>query len=403
MYLDYDMSDYSSDNNSTKTEFLTFRGESFSEHGKYLMDYRQQKYSNTIDRNYRSLDLNADFNFLNRDRMSWLDSNNLLQLRDIDGLEALYALTNNIWTKVFDAKRRDTLMVVGSGSAFSSDTYTVYNVNASSTYAKLFTDRLYNSLYGSVNYMNDDAGQSNLSEGIANSFVYTISRALTFSNRTHLGYSSDGPAYGVGVQLNLNKRVFSSIGYDVNVTNEEEGSRTDHLFTFYFSGSLGRDLSFNSRNRYSITRGPASFSEKKLDLNGDVYWVFARIRFSLGIRYLSVDTSGLPWEDADIMMPVHWTDPGKRTSTAVRLTASRFFERRKLGITVSSSYYWNNDGSSFYSLYPVLTWNYRQVSLSAEYELTRVDDKAGKWTNQRVFLRLTRKIDAVIRPFLGGG
>jgi hypothetical protein len=119
---------------------------------------------------------------------------------------------------------------------------------------------------------------------------------------------------------------------------------------------------------------------------GNVYWAIAAYRLSLGYGFDSDNRSD---------------QPGTVNSTAISLTLSRYLERRKLLFTITGFYSHSNVGGNSYSIYPLVVWNYRLVTVTADYQLIRTEDSIQRVTEQRILVRVSRRIDYAIKPFLG--
>jgi len=118
---------------------------------------------------------------------------------------------------------------------------------------------------------------------------------------------------------------------------------------------------------------------------GNAFWAIAANRLSLGYGYDSADRSD---------------QPGTVNSTAISLTLSRYLERQKLLFTITGFYSHSNVGGNAYSIYPLVVWNYRMVTVTADYQLIKTENGPLSITEQRILVRFTRRIDYAIKPFL---
>ncbi|HAM50933.1 MAG TPA: hypothetical protein DCP92_09695 [Nitrospiraceae bacterium] len=407
--LDYDRGTFSGSDESISTDTIDFRAESYSKYGQYLLDYQYNRYngSDTPELNYQHFEFDANFRIPGADKTSRFESWNSVIDDKIYSSSTLNVTTNNVWMKSLGPQLKDSITLSGGGYYTQNTNLSTYNLSTSGLYMKQLSERLRNSIYSGVTYEQSDGTFH--SESISDSVWYRVAPALELSAIAGVGNATNGPVYNGGVTLALTKRIYISLGYDYSVTQSastEEavtppeltqnpvtvetvgGKQTEQQISLNLSGAIGYNLSFTAQNFYRITdtSGTGGYTEKQLDMRGDVYWAILAYRLSLGYVYVSTDESNLV--------------PSRVSSTALRLTLSRFFERRRLFLSISGYYLYNNDGTWTYSVYPMALWNYRMVTVSAEYQMVKTN-AIGELTDNRFILRVTRKIDYAVKPFLG--
>ncbi|MGD1074726.1 MAG: hypothetical protein ABR903_01400 [Thermodesulfovibrionales bacterium] len=385
--LDYDRGTSSGQIEAFDSTSVDLRAESHSPHGDYFFDYlsTRNEYTDEPIFTYKHLEFDANLKFLG-EKTSRFESWNSLVVDDMNSSNSFDARSSNTFTKSLGPNLRDNLALAAGGGYSSSNGLTDYSLTSSGTYSKLVSDRFRNSIIAQASY--DQIGGH--AENIGDSIEYRLSPGSTLSGTASIGDSTPGLTYTGGLSLAVfGKGIISTTGYFYTVSPDDFMEKTTQQTASQdFSGTLWRDMNFTSHNFYRITDIPGidGYNEKELNLMGNVYWAIAAYRLSLGYGFDSDNRSD---------------QPGTVNSTAISLTLSRYLERRKLLFTITGFYSHSNVGGNSYSIYPLVVWNYRLVTVTADYQLIRTEDSIQRVTEQRILVRVSRRIDYAIKPFLG--
>lgn len=380
-YLDYDRYSYTTSDFKATTDHLNLRALDNNINREYRFEYDLYRYGG--EGNYTTQYLNIEANY----RFFWTDVErveilNRMLLTDYSDRTTFSLSNRSSWFKRFGPELRDNMTVSGGGNYFQSESASNYNLGGSVTYNKYFSERFRDMVSGSVGYGKSDI-ENIYTISVSNGLEYNISRFLTFSKMITLTQTELGTSFLGNVGFAVKSFILLSPYYEYSTTAETGGRLTYHKFNFDFSGRLFRRLGFTSQNYYKIAEfsGIEPYNEKTLSLRGDIYLSLWRLNINLGANSISVKkTDG---EEADIGL----------TTIYSNLTAPI---SRRIFLTVSSYYQIEKGGKKLLSIKPILTWYYRLINLTAEYELRKTEDV----TDHRVLLRLTRNFARPIRRFL---
>jgi hypothetical protein len=223
-----------------------------------------------------------------------------------------------------------------------------------------------------------------------NETKYDFSRRLSLTGRGNIGRNELGEVYGAGVGLQVLTFIRILPEYNFNRRAVSEGRATIHDFRFDLEGRIARELTFNSRNSYKIREvsGDAPFKEKVLGLKADLFWRLRLMNINLGVSRLDTNKKSQRTETGAEETEVDYV----LTSAYSNLSTELY---RNMFLTLNSSYQ-TSENREIFVLRPVITWNMRQVILSAEYELKKRNEETNT-TEHRVFFRLTRTFARLLR------
>jgi len=386
--LDYDRGTSSGVAESLTTDHVDFRAETHSPHGDYYFDYlyNHNEYNgNTTEFTYKHLEFDANFKYAG-EKTSRFESWNTLLIDDVEPINTLDARSSNVWTKSLGPDLKDSIaLAAGGGYTTSSNGLSEYNLTSNGAYSKQVSDRFRNSVFAQASY-DQNSGHA---ENVGDNVEYRLSPATILTGSGSVGDAASGLIYSGGLSFSLlGQRTITTAGYVYSVSPDGfNESTTEQTASLDLSGTLWRNMSFTSHNYYRITdiSGTGGYNEKELDLMGNAFWAIAAYRLSLGYGYDSADRSD---------------QPGTVNSTAISLTLSRYLERQKLLFTITGFYSHSNVGGNAYSIYPLVVWNYRMVTVTADYQLIKTENGPLSITEQRILVRFTRRIDYAIKPFL---
>jgi hypothetical protein len=220
--------------------------------------------------------------------------------------------------------------------------------------------------------------------------------------------------------------------YDFSSIALDEGRTNSHNINLGIMGRLARNLTFSSRSSYHITDvgGTQPAHGKGYDLRGDLYWNIARFSINVGASDIAMRQSSGPSTSSSVAAlrqryglsgPVNgmagdagsslWSSAaGGMTATQdaglpVDLRATSFYSNvsaplaLRMFFTLSSSYTTDSAGESIIDIHTILNWYFRQVTVMAEYEMYKVSGGLSPVRENRIFVRLTRRFEKLIRPF----
>jgi len=319
------------------------------------------------------------------------ESFNRLFLTDLADSKSLEFGNRNIWTKSLGTDLRDRLSVAGGGSYFTSDLETNdtnYDLNAKTEYTKNFKKAL--NLTSAELSFGDSGIDTIYSVRLFDELNYDVSRALSVRGRTTVGLNELGDVFGAGTSLAIRKFINFLSSYDYIDFAASEGRTKNHLFSLDMNGRLYRNITFNSRNSYKIrdVNGSSPFNEKILDLRADLFWVLRLMSINFGVS--RINTKSKHTDTIGGESPVDITVKSLYSNISAPLLRGMF-------MTVNTSYTKDMNGNVL-SFEPVINWNLRQATLSAEYNMRKVSGE-DNFTDHRIFFRFTRAFSRGIRGF----
>jgi hypothetical protein len=219
---------------------------------------------------------------------------------------------------------------------------------------------------------------------------YDLSKRLSLNGRLSIGRNELGELYGAGAGLWV--RTFISImpRYDFTSSAASEGRTTTHDFSLDMNGRISSSMTFNSRNSYMIRKvsGSYPFEENVLDLRADFFWILKYMNINLGAARLETEKS-----ERDIRRSQGGVGVDLRQE-AVDLEVTSLYSNlsaplsRNIFLTLNSNYTKDLKQETL-SIRPIINWNLRQVTLTAEYELRKTSGETNA-IDHRIYLRLTR-------------
>jgi len=384
-YLDYDKYRYKTFGQDLNTDRLDIRAESLSPRADFTAEYSYYRLSGSSKGTYQDLDLRANFRSYDDLLARRLDIYNRIFLRDYNDVKSIMLSNTTLWSRWLGKDRKDLLSFTGNAQVFKDEEFLNYNIGGTGTYNKYFSESLRDTISSSLNYgRNND--ETLYSINASNVIYYNASRNFLITNNLSTGYSDLGANFRGGIGLTFRTVVDIMTSYDFSSSATDEGRADSHYMTFGLSGRISRNLNFNSRNSYSITtvRGEEPYRQKSLEIRGDIYWRIWRLYVNLGAIHLLVKK-----ENADS------TETG---STSLYSNISTYLSRRA-SLNLSTTYTKIKNGESLFSIHPILSWSFRLVSITAEYEMLRHKDNDKSYTDHRVFMRLIRTFSRNIRGF----
>lgn len=383
-YLDYDKYKFKTYGQSLDTDRLDLRAESLSPQVDLKAEYSYYRLGGTSQGRYQDLDLQANFRSYDDKLAKRLDIYNRVFLKDYNDLKSFMVSNTTTWSRWLGKDRRDVLSLTGGGYYYNSEDTQNYNIGGTGTYNKYFSEAFRDSVTTTLNYgkNNENSIYSILASNV---IYYSPSRRVLITNNLGGGYTDLGTNFRGGLGITVRTIIDLTASYDFSSSATDEGRSDTHYFNFGFSGRVMRDLTFTSRNYYALTtvRGAEPYKQKTLELRGDIYWRVWRFNISLGASHFR-----LRKDDSDEV------DTGL---TSVYSNISTYLARRTY-LSLSTTYSKDRRGESILSVHPILSWSFRMVALTAEYEMIKRKMGEEKTTDHRLFFRLTRTF---VRTFRG--
>ncbi len=383
-YLDYDKYRFKTYGQSLDTDRLDLRAESLSPQVDLKAEYSYYRLGGTSQGRYQDLDLQANFRSYNDKLAKRLDIYNRVFFRDYNDLKSFMVSNTTTWSRWLGKNRRDVLSLTGGGYYYNSEGTQNYNIGGTGTYNKYFSEAFRDSVTTTLNYGKND--ENTIYSILASNVIYySPSRRVLITNNLGGGYTDLGTNFRGGLGITVRTIMDLTASYDFSSSATDEGRSDTHYFNFGFSGRVMRDLTFTSRNYYALTtvRGAEPYKQKTLELRGDIYWKVWRFNISLGASHFR-----LRKDDSDEV------DTGL---TSVYSNISTYLARRTY-LSLSTTYSKDRRGESILSVHPILSWSFRMVALTAEYEMIKRKMREEKTTDHRLFFRLTRTF---VRTFRG--
>jgi hypothetical protein len=395
IFFDFDRHEYETRNSENTQDRLSLRAEAWSRHGEYFGEYRYYDNSGS-NQDYKTEELELQANFFYRWKQAFatLESYNTLNIFDDRGDNGVSFIDRTTWIKYLGKNLKDTLTISGGGLYNKRDERDEYLLNLNCAYNRHVSERFLNYTSASTSYgeLDDDTVHR---EEIKNLLHYRISDRLTLSNEVQLGNTEEGIFYGLNIGLNTYKRISISPSYDYRYYELDDGSQDIHTFRLDFSGPIWRRMTFYSQNYYRIEdvdRRKEEFKEKTLHLRANILWRFSRYSVSLGASYRDIKLSdksiiGVGSQDKDT------------TLTTIHATMSTYLSRR-LFLYIYSYYQKEKDGIALFTFSPQLTWQWRLLRATVQYTLKITNpEERSSTTDHRLFIRTTRQIQSVFKPF----
>jgi hypothetical protein len=386
LYFDYDHYSYSFPALETDTDIVNVRLVDQTNKTQYNAEYNYQLNEGTGKLERQNIYVDVNYRDYWREKNERFSSfNNLDLVRIEDGKNGALS-SDNTWTKGFG---NDFLTVAGGGSyGMSNSASDSYAIRASSQYTKNLPN--IRSLSGvAVNYGDSGTDEIYLAE-LHNETTYDFSRRLSLTGRGNIGRNELGEVYGAGVGLQVLTFIRILPEYNFSRRAASEGRTTNHDFRFDLEGRIARELTFNSRNSYEYREvsGEAPVKEKILDLRVDLFWRLRFMNINLGVSRLDTNKKSQRKETGAEEAEVDFALTSAYSTLSMELYRNMF-------MTLNSSYT-TSENREVFILRPVITWNMRQVILSAEYELKKRNEETNT-TEHRVFFRLTRTFARLLR------
>lgn len=423
-YLDYDRYRYSFHGEGTNSDHLDLRAATFGPAGLYTAEYNSYSNGGSGYGGYKTLDLRADIRKADQQKGTRLRVYNRLYYIDYGGSSTLDLSDLTRWSKQLGVNPLDLLTLFGTGDYTKSDGGQSYNLTASGIYGKALTPSLRNTVTASLGFGRSVTGPV-YAVFAEDDPAYTLSRTFTVTNRFFGGATELGANYGAGLGLTANTYfinlaadyVYSSLALD-------EGRKDTHWVDLTLTGRLAGALTFSSRNSCHISRWSDSMTlkEKGCNLRADIYWNVSRFFINFGATELYLSQKGEVVLEGNGISPnpldgVDGTGNGVAGPTlsdlstggivtgvpVMRVTSVYANVSAPLARTVSSTllstYTKDSLGETVIDIHPMINWYFRQVFLTAEYEMIRTSGGSFPATVHRVFLRLTRSFSSLLRPF----
>ncbi len=397
LYLDFNRYEYTTQANKNVHDRLDLRAEAFSEHADYSAEYLYYKNTFNGEMNAKThyLELQANYHQYWKETSTRLDSANILYFEKTLDTKTVSFIDRTSWVKNFGLDLRDSLAINGGGRYRDNESTKEYALDLNATYGKFFSERLITTTTAGADYFKND-DDTKVGELAQFNMQYRLSNMFTFTGQASAGNREDGTFYGFNVGLLSRKMISINPAYEYR--HDDFGSEKTTANTVYLnlSAPLLRKMSFFSQNYYRIidTTDNAAFSkEKRLSLQANIFWTVSRYTVSVGASHTQISLSG--GDASDILTgTVHGGD-AKFTLTSVNANVSTYLSRR-ITLNVYAYYQKEKDRGSLKSIAPVLTWQWRRVSLTARYILNM---RGNSQNDHRLFLRLTRQFDSILRPF----
>lgn len=396
IYVDYDKTSYSFSNpsNSFKvdTDFLSLRLVDRDINTEYLADYNYHRYKGAVDLTTQFLNIEVNYRDNWEQGNNRFESKNRLYFTDLGDSKTLNLSNKNYWDKRLGTDLKDNLTFTYGGSFIESDVSRSSDlvINARAQYIKNFK-KLRNMTSADLGF--GSAGADTIySVRLFDEANYDLSRLLSLGGRVALGRNELGAEFGAGAGLLV--RTFINIlpNYDFNSIAASEGRTNTHSFSLNMNGPIYKNIILNSRNSYRIREvsGSNPSKEKVLDLRGDVFWVLQWMNINLGASYINVRNSdgGLVEGEAQAQEDI------KVTSLYSNLSAPLL---KGAFLTLNTTYTKDMKEKTF-SIRPIINWNVRLLTLTAEYELRKTSGE-NDVTDHRIFFRLTRTFSKRLRGF----
>lgn len=380
-YLDYDRYSYKTNEFTATTDHINLRALDNNIKREYRFEYDLYRYAGLGGFTTQYLDLEANYRFFWKD-IERVEILNRMLLTDYSDRTNFSLSNRTSWFKRLGTDLKDNMNISGGGNYNQSGSTTNYNLGGSITYSKYFSERFRDMVSGSVGYGRSDE-DTIYTIGASNGIDYDISRFLRFSNRVSLTQTELGSNFLGHIGFTVISFILITPSYEFSTTAETDGRRTYHKFNFDFSGRVFRRMGFTSQNYYKITNftGLEPYNEHALSLRGDIYLNLWRLNINLGANSIQVrKTDG---EKVEIGL------------TTIYSNISTFLSRR-VYLTINSYYQIEKKGKRLLSIRPILTWSYRLINLTAEYELRKTEDI----TDHRLLVRLIRNFNRPVRRFL---
>lgn len=392
-YFDYNRYETENDARNTVYDRLNLRAEARSKYIEYFGEYLYQKNNfEAASSKTHLLEFQANFRRYWKESATRLESYNTLFFEKRDTEKTVSFFDHTSFIKNLGPDLRDSFAVNGGVRYLSRDERREYGLNLDAGYNKFFSDRFSNYALGILTYADTEAEKLH-SETVKDIFQYNVSNYLSVIGQATTGYTEDGPIYGLSVSLPFRTRLSITPGYDIYASDFDYEKRTINTFSLNLAGPLIRNMSFSSQNYYriiDIDSGISSSKDKTLSLMANVLWLIGRFNISVGASYLDT-TIGETFQTGIGHRP-----EVNRTYTTVYANASTYLTRRLL-LNVLAYYQKEKGGNARTSISPILTWQWRRVTVTARYT---INIRENSENDHRIFLRVTRQLSSPLRPFL---
>ncbi len=397
LYLDYNRYETTTESNKYVNDRLDFRAEAFREHIDLSAEYLY--YKNTLNGDVSSktqyLEFQANYHRYWKEAAARLDSTNILYFEKTLDRKTVSFMDRTYWVKNFGLDLRDSAVVSGGGRYLDNEVNKEYALDLSASYGKFFSERFNTYTSAGADYFkNDDDTQ--VGEQAQFNMQYRLSNIFTLTGQANAGNRDDGTFYGFNVGLLSRKLISINPAYEYRHGDFESEKTTVNTVYLNLSAPLFRRMSFFSQNYYRIidtTDNAASSKEKTLSLQANLFWTISRYTVTVGASHIRTTHSGD--ETNDILTGIVHRRDGKITITSINANLSTYLSRGMM-LIVYAYYQKANDAPALKSVSPTLTWQWRQVTLTARYIFNSRGDSRN---DHRLFLRLTRRFDSILRPF----
>jgi len=399
LYLDFDRYEFTTESNKNVHDRLDLRAEAFSEHTDYSAEYLYYKntFNGEMNDKTRYLEFQANYHQYWKETATRLDSTNILFFEDTLSQKIVSFLDRTSWIKNFGVDQRDSLSINGGGRYFDNETTKEYALDLNATYGKFFSERFITYTTAGADYLKND-DDTKIGELAQFNMQYRLSNVFTLTGQVNAGNSDDGTFYGFNVGLLSRKLISINPAYEYRQADLESGKTTVNTFYLNLSAPLLRRMNFFSQNYYRIidtTENTAISKEKTLSLQANLFWTVTRYTISVGVAHTKTSLSGRASAEADFLTGFVHSGDSKFTLTSVNANLSTFLTNR-LTLNVYAYYQKEKDRGHLSSISPILTWQWRRVTLTARYILNNRGDSQN---DHRLYLRLTRQFDSILRPF----
>ena len=393
IYFDFNRYELTNDFRKTVYDRLNLRAEARSEYVEYFAEYIYEKgdYDHVTSKT-QLLEFQANVHRYWKESASRLESYNTLffEKRGTEKIVSFYDHTSFI--KNLGPELRDSVIINGGGRYLSRDNDTEYALVLDAAYSKFFSDRFSNTAIGTLAYTDTKVERQHAAT-VKDIFQYNLSYNLSVLGQVTAGVTNDGSLYGLNIATPFRTRLVITPGYELYGSDIGDEKRTINTFSLNLAGPLIRNMSFSSQNYYRITEIDDRLStskDKTLSLMANILWLVSRFSLSVGATYLDT-TIDEPFQAVPSRVPEI-----KRTYTTIYANASTYLTRRLL-FNVLAYYQKEKHGVATTTVTPILTWQWRRITLTARYML-RIQDNTPN--DHRIFLRLTRQLNSPLRPFL---
>ncbi len=397
LYLDYNRYETTTESNKYVNDRLDLRAEAFREHMDLSAEYLY--YKNTLNGDVSAktqyLEFQANYHQYWKETATRLDSTNILYFEKTLDRKTVSFMDRTYWVKNFGLDLRDSAVVSGGGRYFDNETNKEYGLDLSASYGKFFSERFNTYTTAGADYLKNDE-DTQVGEQAQFNMQYRLSNIFTLTGQANAGNRDDGTFYGFNVGLLSRKLISINPAYEYRHGDFESEKTTVNTFYLNLSAPLFRRMSFFSQNYYRIidtTDNAASSKEKTLNLQGNLYWTISRYTISVGASHIRTTFSGD--ETGDILTGTVHRGDGKITLTTINANLSTYLARGTM-LNVYAYYQKEKDAPALKSISPTLTWQWRQITLTARYIFNSRGDSRN---DHRLFLRLTRRFDSIFRPF----